>query len=269
MDTVKSEQIVNEILDHYEISTEDQKKLWEIIKPIWSHPEFQRRLDSEQFPHHDTISLGEHIISDTVVTFLLAQKKKWDSHTTKTAMTIALFHDLYELPWQNTGIKKDRFVNLHGFTHPLEGVVNAATWYPEYFNDDYESEIIVDGIVHHMFPFPVRSMDKTDTELNTKDKIHYIPKYIKGLMVASSTRCQIGPLSICPSKFPEGKIMSRADKIVSFSKDLKSINGLTACVTGHNKNLEGHSYTKKKELKFNLALFLIYFCTTWKIFCNR
>ena len=34
---------------------------------------------------------------------------------------------LYELPWQNSGIKKSRLTNKHGFTHPLEGAINAAT----------------------------------------------------------------------------------------------------------------------------------------------
>lgn len=247
MEMDKYRQSVTELMEHYQLKTSDQKKVWNVIEPIWEHPEFQRRMNSEKFPHHETVSLGEHILSDTIVTYVLSQKKGWDNKTTTTAMNIALFHDLYELPWQNTKIKKSRLVNKHGFTHPLEGAINAATWYPSYFQDDKESEIIIDGVVHHMFPFPVRSFDGTDLELNTKEKIEQIPHYIKGLIITSSTRVQLGPISLCPSKFKQGRIMSKADKVVSFGKDLTSINGLLACVTGHNKNLEDKSYSYQKK----------------------
>ena len=230
-------QVFDKLVEHYKIPHEDSKKIWSMIEKIYSHEEFIKRLNSEEFPHHDTVSLGEHIVSDAIVTYLIAKKKDWDIESTRRATTIAMFHDLYELPWQNSGIKKSRLTNKHGFTHPLEGAINAATWYPSYFEDQYEEERIIDGIVHHMFPFPVRAIDGSDLELNNEKKYETLPSHIKGQIITSSTRFKIGPVSICRSRYPEGRIMSKADKIVSFGKDLTNINGITACITGHNKNL--------------------------------
>lgn len=59
-----------------------------------------------------------------------------------------MFHDLYERPWQNSGIKKERLTNRHGFVHPIEAVINANTWYPKYFESDLKSKIIIDGVIH-------------------------------------------------------------------------------------------------------------------------
>ena len=50
-------------------------------------------------------------------------------------------------------------------------------------------------------------------------------------------RSKIRKISLCSSKFSEGKIVSKADKVVSFSKDF-TIPGALACITGINKNLE-------------------------------
>lgn len=42
---------------------------------IFIHDEFQRRMNPE-FPHHNKITLGEHILENTIVTCLLSQKVK-------------------------------------------------------------------------------------------------------------------------------------------------------------------------------------------------
>ena len=148
-----------------------------------------------------------------------------------------MFHDLYEIPWQNSGIVKNDFFNKHGFVHPIEGAINAATWYPEFFNQDKQSEIIIDGIIHHMFPFPVRALNGDDIELNNQIKLAELPINIRNIIISSTLRNKIGKISLCPSKFSEGRIVSKADKIVSFSKDF-TIPGALACITGINKNLE-------------------------------
>ena len=88
-----------------------------------------------------------------------------------------------------------------------------------------------------MFPFPVRVLDGSDLELNNKEKFDRLNSNIKSIIINSSNRFKLGAVSICPSKFKEGRIMSKADKIVSLGKDLKTFNGLIACLTGHNSNL--------------------------------
>ena len=59
-------------------------------------------------------------------------------------------------------------------------------------------------------------------------------------------RNKIGKISLCPSKFSEGRIVSKADKIVSFSKDF-TIHGALACITGINKNLENEIREQNKS----------------------
>ena len=61
--------IVNEIMDKYELPSIDKIKLWKIIYPIFTHDEFQRRMNALEFAHHADISLGYHILSDAIVTY--------------------------------------------------------------------------------------------------------------------------------------------------------------------------------------------------------
>ncbi len=237
---------VNEIMDKYNLSLEDKAFLWKIIFPILNHEEFQRRMNELEFAHHDNISLGYHIISDAVVTYLLTQKKQLKEEQQALAITIAMFHDLYERPWQNSGIKKERLTNRHGFVHPIEAVINANTWYPKYFESDLKSKIIIDGVIHHMYPFPVRALDTTPAELNNEKKFYLLDNKIQNLIISSTLRSKIGHISLCQSKYLEGRIMSKADKIVSIIKDLKSFNGLKACITGKNPNLDSFSRKRSK-----------------------
>lgn len=252
------EKVIN-IAQKYHLTTSQFQELWMIIEPIFIHTEFQRRM-TDEYPHHDLVTLGEHIISDTIVTYILSKKQKTD-YNLKTALHISMFHDLYTLPWQNNKEnKRYKLFNMHGFTHPIEAVVNAATWYPTYFEKESESKKIVDGVIHHMYPFPVRAVDKNDMELNNATSYEKLPNSIKEQIKDSTSRGNIrfsflskgkneflkGTVSLSRSLYKEGNVMSKADKIVSFKKDF-TINGAIACVTGYNKNLEQNTYYSKSK----------------------
>ena len=58
---------------HYNLTLSDIKKIDKIIEPIYKHKEFKRRLTKE-FLHHSDITLGEHILADTIVTYKLCKK---------------------------------------------------------------------------------------------------------------------------------------------------------------------------------------------------
>ncbi len=232
--------IINQIMDKYQINEKDKSFIWQTIYPIFIYPEFQRRMNIQEFAHHDQISLGYHIISDAVYTFKIAKKRNLPTNQTKTAIIIAMFHDLYEFPWQNSKQTKKAFINSHALVHPLEAAINASTWYPDYFINEERAKIIIDGVIHHMFPWPVRAMDNLPTNLNNEEKFQKLNSRIKNLIIASSLRGKIGHLSLSHSKFIEGQIMSHADKVISLVKDI-SLNGLKACITGKNKKIENHS----------------------------
>lgn len=233
----ENQQLLNDLLDRFELSKKEKEEFLQIATPIIKHEEFQKRMNAEEFPHHAKVSLGEHIISDAILTYKLTKKKKWKKEEQKRAIRIALFHDLYELPWQNNDHKK-KFVNKHGFTHPIEAAINAATWYPEIFKEEVEREIILDGIIHHMFPFPVRALNDKDVELHNQEKFEKLPADIKKNIIDSSKRKKIKSIAFSRSKYQEGKIVSKADKKIAWGKELKSFHGLLACITGRNPKLE-------------------------------
>lgn len=148
-----------------------------------------------------------------------------------------MFHDLYELPWQNIDIKKI-MRNKHGFVHPIEAITNAITWYPEYFENKDKAMVIIDGVLHHMFPLAVRRIDDTDMELNNKEKYEKLPKKYKDMIKLSTDIGKIGHYSLRKTFFVEGRIMSKADKIVALKKDIGSFNGYLALLSGKNKNIK-------------------------------
>ena len=231
----KSEEILNKLFDKYNLVNEDRNIIYNTIKNIYLHEEFQKRF-KEEFYHHGTTTLGEHILEDTIVTYLLCKKSKKDIDI-DIALKIAMMHDLYTRPWQNSGVHK-RFFNRHGFTHPIEAVINSSIWFPEEFNDE-KAQILVDGIVHHMFPLPVASyqdFDDNRLELYNYDLSKNMPISIKKLLIISSNRSKIRKISIVRSKYIEGRIMSRADKRVSLFQ-LENITSTTALLTGNNKRL--------------------------------
>ena len=234
--------ILINMLDKYNILGEERKELINIIEPICMHPEFKRRLGVD-FPHHGDISVGEHILEDTIKTYLLSKiylNKKKKEYVIKTAVYIALFHDLYTLPWQNNKeAKVHKFRNLHGFRHPVEAVINAYTWYPEIFNKSNTLKI-VDGIIHHMYPLPViKFNDDSENKRELKNYKLYkeLPDNIKKAIIDSTHRFAIGNYSIAKCKYMEGRIMAKADKYVSI-RQMKSVYDILSLLTGKNKRLK-------------------------------
>lgn len=230
------------ILNKYKLSLEEKDELINMIRTIYIHDEFQRRMTSE-FKHHGEITLGTHILEDTVVTYLLSKKhlnkSKTFNYSMDSAVKIAMLHDLYTLPWQNNPDAGTRdFFNGHGFRHPIESVINAIAWYPELFNDE-NSKIIIDGIVHHMFPLPVIAFEidtNNKNELKNFELVNRLSEENIQLLIESSNRNRIGLISFSRSLYPEGRIVSLADKTVSINQ-IKNWDSVAALVTGHNKTL--------------------------------
>lgn len=220
---------MDELLDKY-LNREEKEEFLSIIKPIFESEEFKLR-STDKYTHHDSITLGEHILEVAIITYLKCKKRK--DVDLKTAVYIAMMHDLYTLPWQNNPDNVVKyFFNKHGFRHPIEAVINAVNWYPEIFNS-YDKEVLIDGIVHHMYPMPVRVYNDKDLELRCKDGIDGENEQI---LRDSTNRFRIGDISLCRSRFKEGRIVSMADKKVT-RIHLRNANSLTQAITGRNKNL--------------------------------
>ena len=231
----------------YNVDGKNSKTLWNLIKPICLHPEFKKR-NYSPFWHHDATTLGEHIMSDAIVTYKMIYKiknrRKLDFINLKIAIYIAMFHDLYEEPWQNNiKSKGKKFKNLHGFTHPIEAVVNAITWFPNIFQDEEESLMIIDGIIHHMYPLPVRAIDEYAMELNNQEKFNQLPEIYKKMIFVSTYVGKVGAFSFRKSFYIEGRIMSKADKLVAIRKEICSAGAYLSLITGKNKKL----LTKKED----------------------
>lgn len=229
---------LNRIIDRYKLSNDEKKEFRNIINSIFEHNEFQRRMTNE-FLHHSNITLGEHILEDAVLTYKMCKKR--NNVNIELAVKIAMLHDLYTNPWQNNKKNKvKKFCNKHGFRHPIEAVINANVWFPELFKNKEESEIIIDGILHHMYPLPVRTFIDSDInkmELKNFDLIDKLSDQSKKIIIESLNRKKVKNYSVSKSKYKEGKIMSKADKKVSRGQ-IKNISSLTSLVTGHNKSLK-------------------------------
>ena len=233
------------LFDKYSLSQTDREYILSIITIIFDHEEFQRRMTKE-FMHHSDISLGEHIIEDTIITYLMSKKyENINDYNTELALKVAMLHDLYCVPWQNNkNAKEVRFFNKHGFRHPIEAAINALYWYPELFEDEKESRIILDGIIHHMYPLPVQRFyenDYNELELNNYELLNIISKRNKELIYESTNRNVIKNISISKSIYKEGRIMSRADKKASV-REIKNISSGIALLTGHNESLKKNKH---------------------------
>ena len=234
--------ILEKLFIKYNLNKEDQDYLKSIMIPIIMNPNFLQRLTND-YLHHSDITLGEHIIEDGILTYLLSKKKlkKKSNYRIDLAVKIAMLHDLYTIPWQNNKeARVHHFFSKHGFRHPIEAVINSITWYPELFNNYDDSKIIIDGIVHHMYPLPVRVLNekKIDKlELKNIDNYNKLDDNYKDLLINSSKRKRIGVISLSKSKYLEGKVMSKADKKVS-RKQIKNISSAKALLTGHNKKIK-------------------------------
>ena len=240
---MNNELIFNNLCHKYSLSDEDKRYLEKIVIPIINNPNFEKRITSE-FPHHGSITLGEHIIEDAVLTYKLSKKylkkKKESKYRIDLAVKIAMLHDLYTIPWQNNKeAKVKRFFNKHGFRHPIEAIINGVTWYPEIFSDEEESKIIIDGVLHHMFPLPVRYLND-ETELKNRDLYNELSDSYKTMITNSLKRKKIGPISFSRSTYPEGRIMAKADRKVS-RKQIKNLASAKSLITGHNKKIMNKS----------------------------
>lgn len=91
-----------------------------------------------------------------------------------------------------------------------------------------------------MFPFPVRAINGTNIELNNEEKFNNLNPNIRNLIISSTLRFKIGHISLCRSQYLPGRIMSTADKIVSFGKEDFTLNGIKACLTGINPDLNNY-----------------------------
>lgn len=136
------------------MSNLDEIEYYKIVNKILNHPEFQKR---KQYAHHGNISVFDHSLAVSKVSYYLAKKLKKDY---KIAAVGGLLHDFYYNPWQ--GVKEKRpFLKKHGFVHAQEAHDNALKYFPEYMNNRVENVIL-----RHMFPV---------------NKIP--PKYIEGWIV--------------------------------------------------------------------------------------
>lgn len=229
---------VYSIFDKHGLSDEEKDELYYIIKKIVAHPEFIERM-TDKYLHHSDVTLGEHIIDDACITYQLCQKRK--KINVSVAVKIAMFHDLYTIPWQNNkNAKVTKFHNKHGFRHPIEAVINAYNWYPELFPNNLETKKIIDGIIHHMFPLPVtkvKSLKRNKNELKNFDEVENLPDYIKEAIIESTSRGGLINFSLSRSKYIEGRILSKADKKVS-RKEIKNVSSAKALITGKNKKIK-------------------------------
>lgn len=229
------------LMDNYNLNNLEKNEIIEIIYPIIVHPEFQKRLTKE-FMHHGEITLGEHIIKDTIKTYLLCKKynkKRKNKVNIELALKISMLHDLYTSPWQNSK-ERTKFFHKHGFRHPIEAVINAAFWFPEYFKNKKDTEIIIDGIIHHMYPLPVTSIKSDEInkiELHNLDIFLKLDKDIRENILKSIKRKRIYGISFSRSLYKEGRIMSKADKKVALS-EIKNFSSAKALLTGKNKKIK-------------------------------
>ena len=230
---------LDEIIKQYDLDDCEKEYLINLIYPIYCHMEFQKRL-TDEYLHHGDITLGEHILKDTIKTYFLCQRKNKKKNKVDTSLSIkiSMLHDLYTSPWQNSDYKT-KFFHRHGFRHPVEAAINAAYWFPAYFNDKDDARIIIDGIIHHMFPLPVSStkMDIKSLEIRNYDLFIKLDKSIQNEILDSIKRKSIKDISITRSKYKEGRIMSRADKMMAL-REIKDFSSAKSLITGTNKKIK-------------------------------
>ena len=233
------ENMIDELCTRYNLDDYERNEFISIVKNIYGHYEFKKRA-KKSFKHHGNTTLSEHLLEDAIKTYKMSKMVKAEDYDISVAVTIAMLHDMYVLPWQNSTVKVKSFFNKHGFRHPVEACINAINWFPELFKDKYKAEKIIDGIIHHMYPLPVsRFVDskKNTCEIQNFAKVKNIDQEYIDMIIKSTNRGKIGNVSIAKPKYKEGMVMSRADKKVS-KKQFDSIDSYTALVTGKNKKLK-------------------------------
>ena len=242
MNYSKNKEILNSLMLKYGLFKDERKEFFKIIYKIFRHKEFQRRMTSE-FNHHNDITLGYHVLEVALCTYKTCKKKieKGIKVNIDVAVKIAMLHDFYELPWQNNKESSSKnLIHKHGFRHPIEAAINAIYYYPFLFKDRKESMMIIDGIVHHMYPLAVpvlTGFDTNEIELKNYDKVKKIDNELLEQIIYSTNRGRIIKLSLCKSRYKEGRIVSNSDTLVSIN-NYESLKGVPALITGVNKNIE-------------------------------
>ena len=226
--------ILISLFTKYKFNDNEKTEILSIISNIYMHSEFKRRM-TDEFLHHGNITLGEHILEDTFKTYKKSKRyKNNDKFDISVALKISMLHDLYTLPWQNNPDNKaDHFFHYHGFRHPIEAVVNAINWFPEIFTDDEISKKIIDGIIHHMYPLPVsklKSFSSNMVELKNYELVNNLSLKQKEIIIWSCKHFR-------RSKYIEGRLVSRVDKIVSI-RQIKNYQSAKALITGKNNKIK-------------------------------
>lgn len=118
----------------------DRIEYYKIVREILKNEEFQKR---KFYKHHGNISVYQHSIAVSKLSYLIAKKIGLDYKSTAIG---ALLHDFYPNPWQENMIKK-RFLQKHGFVHAHEAKLNAIYYFPNLVD-----EKVANIIERHMFP---------------------------------------------------------------------------------------------------------------------
>lgn len=210
---------LREIFNVYKLSNNDMKYIYKIIKPIYNHKEFQKRM-KPPYLHHGNTTLGEHILGDTILVYLTCKNRKKSYQETRRTILIAMFHDLYTNPWK-LATRKEKIRNYHAFTHPIEAIINAINWFPSYFENINDAKIIIDGVLHHMYPLPVRAISKLKLELSNENLLPNIDDKLKKIITLSLRPCLSKNLSLRQPFYFEGRVLVKIDKIITLRKDLK------------------------------------------------
>ena len=117
----------------------EKSEYYKIIYDILKNEEFQKR---KHYPHHGKISVYEHSLAVSKLSYDIAKKLKLDY---KSAAIGGLLHDFYPNPWPSN--KQKKFFKKHGFVHAREAMENSYQYFPELMNDK-----ISNIILRHMFP---------------------------------------------------------------------------------------------------------------------
>ena len=124
--------------------------------------------------------------------------------------------------------------------HPFEAVINAVNWFLFLFTNEEDCKKLIDVIIHHMYPLPVicfKDCGYNKFELKNYDLLVNLSKMHKKILVWSTNRAKVGDVSLCRSKYKEGRIMSKTDKFVSTGQ-IKNISSATTLLTGKNQKIK-------------------------------
>lgn len=152
-----------EILDIYK-NDQYYKDWYRIVRKILKNKEFQKR---RLFTHHENESLWTHSIKVSFNSYKYALKHKINERNCAIA---GLLHDFYTRAWQDSieleqledkyrdkfiNNKKEKLLEMHGFTHPYEALENSRKYFKKYLNKNIEN-----AIVTHMFPLSLFTKEK-------------------------------------------------------------------------------------------------------------